>query len=295
MAEPTVAILGTGRMGSAMAERLASQGVPVVVYNRSRDRAHALAERIGASVAATPAEAADGADVVISMVADDAAVRAMYDGPDGVPAGIGQGAVAIDMSTVMPDTIRAIAPAVRMRGAGVLDAPVSGSVGSTLAGELTIMAGGEAADLERARPVLDRLAKRVFHMGELGTGAAMKLAVNTLIYGLNGAIAEGLVLAERNSIDRALAYDVLAASAAGAPFVVYKRAAFVDPDGTPVAFSLALADKDLRLIRQLADASGTAMPQAATNLETIRAAERSVGEDADFSTVASHLREEGRR
>jgi 3-hydroxyisobutyrate dehydrogenase/2-hydroxy-3-oxopropionate reductase len=295
VAEPTVAILGTGRMGSAMAERLASQGVPVVVYNRSRDRAHALAERIGASVAATPAEAADGADVVISMVADDAAVRAMYDGPDGVPAGIGQGAVAIDMSTVMPDTIRAIAPAVRMRGAGVLDAPVSGSVGSTLAGELTIMAGGEAADLERARPVLDRLAKRVFHMGELGTGAAMKLAVNTLIYGLNGAIAEGLVLAERNSIDRALAYDVLAASAAGAPFVVYKRAAFVDPDGTPVAFSLALADKDLRLIRQLADASGTAMPQAATNLETIRAAERSVGEDADFSTVASHLREEGRR
>jgi 3-hydroxyisobutyrate dehydrogenase/2-hydroxy-3-oxopropionate reductase len=295
MAEPTVAILGTGRMGSAMAERLAGQGVSVVVFNRSVDRAHALAERIGASVAATPAEAADGADVVISMVADDAAVRAMYDGPDGVPAGIGQGAVAIDMSTVMPDTIRAIAPAVRMRGAGVLDAPVSGSVGSTLAGELTIMAGGEAADLERARPVLDRLAKRVFHMGELGTGAAMKLAVNTLIYGLNGAIAEGLVLAERNSIDRALAYDVLAASAAGAPFVVYKRAAFVDPDGTPVAFSLALADKDLRLIRQLADASGTAMPQAATNLETIRAAERSVGEDADFSTVASHLREEGRR
>ena len=295
MAEPTVAILGTGRMGSAMAERLAGQGVSVVVFNRSLDRAHALAERIGASVAATPAEAADGADVVISMVADDAAVRAMYDGPDGVPAGIGQGAVAIDMSTVMPDTIRAIAPAVRMRGAGVLDAPVSGSVGSTLAGELTIMAGGEAADLERARPVLDRLAKRVFHMGELGTGAAMKLAVNTLIYGLNGAIAEGLVLAERNSIDRALAYDVLAASAAGAPFVVYKRAAFVDPDGTPVAFSLALADKDLRLIRQLADASGTAMPQAATNLETIRAAERSVGEDADFSTVASHLREEGRR
>ena len=295
MAEPTVAVLGTGRMGSAMAERLASQGVPIVVYNRSLDRARALAERIGASVAATPAEAADGADVVISMVADDAAVRAMYDGPDGVPAGIGQGAVAIDMSTVMPDTIRAIAPAVRMRGAGVLDAPVSGSVGSTLAGELTIMAGGEAADLERARPVLDRLAKRVFHMGELGTGAAMKLAVNTLIYGLNGAIAEGLVLAERNSIDRALAYDVLAASAAGAPFVVYKRAAFVDPDGTPVAFSLALADKDLRLIHQLADASGTAMPQAATNLETIRAAERSVGEDADFSTVASHLREEGRR
>ena len=129
------------------------------------------------------------------------------------------------------------------------------------------MAGGDAVDLERARPVLDRLAKRVFHMGELGSGAAMKLAVNTLIYGLNGAIAEGLVLAERNGIDRALAYDVLAASAAGAPFVAYKRAAFVDPDRTPVAFSLGLAEKDLRLIGELADASGTSMPQAEINLQ----------------------------
>ena len=132
-------------------------------------------------------------------------------------------------------------------------------------------------------------------MGELGSGAAMKLAVNTLIYGLNGAVAEGLVLAERNGIDRALAYDVLAASAAGAPFVVYKRAAFVDPDATPVAFSLGLAEKDLRLIGELAATSGTPMPQAEINLEAIRAAERSIGADADFARLASHLREEGRR
>jgi 3-hydroxyisobutyrate dehydrogenase-like beta-hydroxyacid dehydrogenase len=295
VAELTVAVLGAGRMGSAMAERLAARAVSVVVYNRSPDRARDLAERIGARVAGTPAEAAAGADVIISMVADDDAVRALYAGPDGVPAGIRSAAVAVDMSTVLPDTIRSIAPAVRARGAGVLDAPVSGSVGSMLTGELTIMAGGEAADLERARPVLERLAKRVFHMGELGSGAAMKLAVNTLIYGLNGAIAEGLVLAERNGIDRALAYDVLAASAAGAPFVVYKRAAFVDPDGTPVAFSLGLAEKDLRLIGELAEASGTSMPQAEINLQAIRAAERTVGADADFARLASHLREEGRR
>ena len=94
----------------------------------------------------------------------------------------------------------------------------------------------------------------------------MKLAVNTLIFGLNECVAEGLVLAERNGIDRALAYDVLAASAAGAPCVGYKRATFVEPETTPVAFSLALADKDLRLIARLAEASGTSMPQAATNL-----------------------------
>jgi 3-hydroxyisobutyrate dehydrogenase-like beta-hydroxyacid dehydrogenase len=291
----SAAVLGTGRMGSAMAERLAAQGIAVVIYNRTPDRATALAGKIGATVAGTPAEAASRADIVISMVADDAAVRDLYEGPDGIAAGIRPGSVAIDMSTVLPDTIRAVAPAVRTRGAGVLDAPVSGSVSSTLAGELTIMVGGEADDLERARPILDRLARRVFHLGPLGTGAVMKLAVNTLIFGLNGAVAEGLVLAERNGIDRALAYEVLASSAAGAPMVAYKRANFVEPETTPVAFSLALAAKDLRLIRELATASDTSMPQASVNLDTIRAAERSMGKDLDFALVASHLRQEGRR
>ena len=289
---PTAAVLGTGRMGSAMAERLAAQGVEVVLYNRSRDRCDVLAARIGCEVAATPAEAASRADVVISMVADDDAVRDLYDGPDGVPAGIRSSAVAVDMSTTMPDTIRAIAPAVRATGAGILDAPVSGSVSSTLAGELTIMVGGSEDDLERARPVLGCLAKRIFHMGELGTGAAMKLAVNTVIYGLNGAVSEAIVLAEHNSIDRATAYEVLANSAVGAPFVQYKRAAFVDPEATPVAFSLALAEKDLRLIDQLATESGTPMPQAAVNLEAIRAAGTSIGPDADFAGLARYLRQE---
>jgi 3-hydroxyisobutyrate dehydrogenase-like beta-hydroxyacid dehydrogenase len=295
MTGQSAAVLGTGRMGSAMAERLAAQGIAVVIYNRTPDRATALAGKIGATVAGTPAEAASRADIVISMVADDAAVRDLYEGPDGIAAGIRPGSVAIDMSTVLPDTIRAVAPAVRTRGAGVLDAPVSGSVSSTLAGELTIMVGGEADDLERARPILERLARRVFHLGPLGTGAVMKLAVNTLIFGLNGAVAEGLVLAERNGIDRALAYEVLASSAAGAPMVAYKRANFVEPETTPVAFSLALAAKDLRLIRELATASDTSMPQASVNLDTIRAAERSMGKDLDFALVASHLRQEGRR
>jgi 3-hydroxyisobutyrate dehydrogenase-like beta-hydroxyacid dehydrogenase len=295
MTGPIATVLGTGRMGSAMAERLAGQGIAVVVYNRTPARATALAEKIGATVAATPAEAASGADVVITMVADDAAVRDLFEAPDGITAGLRPGTVVVDMSTVLPDTIRAIAPAVRARGAGILDGPVSGSVSSTLAGELTIMVGGEADDLERARPVLDCLARRVFHLGPLGSGAVMKLAVNTLIFGLNGAVAEGLVLAERNGIDRSLAYEVLASSAAGAPMVAYKRANFVEPDATPVAFSLALAEKDLRLIRALAEESDTSMPQAAVNLDTIQAAERSMGEDLDFALVASHLRQEGRR
>jgi 3-hydroxyisobutyrate dehydrogenase-like beta-hydroxyacid dehydrogenase len=295
MTASTAAVLGTGRMGSAMAERLATQGVEVILFNRTAERATALADKIGASVATTPAEAASRADVVITMVADDAAVHDQFDGPDGIAAGIRAGSVAVDMSTVLPDTIRAVAPAVRARGAGILDGPVSGSVSSARAGELTIMVGGEADDLERARPILECLARRLFHLGPLGTGAVMKLAVNTLIFGLNGAVAEGLVLAERNGIDRTLAYEVLASSAAGAPMVGYKRANFVEPDTTPVAFSLALADKDLRLIRELAETSDTSMPQATVNLDTIQAAERSMGEHLDFSMVASHLRQEGRR
>jgi 3-hydroxyisobutyrate dehydrogenase-like beta-hydroxyacid dehydrogenase len=290
-----VAVLGTGRMGSAIAERLSEAGVRVVLYNRTPERAAELATRIGATVAATAAEAAAGSDVVISMVADDAAVAALYGGPDGVVAGLRAGTVAADMSTVLPGTIRAIAPAVRATGAGILDAPVSGSVATARSGELTIMVGGDAADLERARPVFECLAKRVVHVGDLGAGAAMKLAVNTVIFGLNGAVAEALVLAERSGIDRSLAYDVLAASAVGAPFVAYKRAAFVEPETTPVAFSLRLAEKDLGLIRDQAGATGLGLPQATTNLETIRAAERTEGEDVDFSMVASHLREEGRR
>jgi 3-hydroxyisobutyrate dehydrogenase/2-hydroxy-3-oxopropionate reductase len=298
MSDQTVAILGCGRMGSAMAERLAGQGVKVVLYNRTPDRATTLAERIGAeaaSVAATPSEAASRADVIISMVADDRAVTELYEPPDGVTAGIRPGSVAVDMSTVLPDTIRSVAPGVRACGAGVLDAPVSGSVSLARDGGLTIMVGGEAADLDHARPTLEKLARRVFHLGPLGSGAVMKLAVNTLIFGLNEAVAEGLVLAERNGIDRALAYEVLAASAAGAPMVGYKRDAFVDPDSTPVAFSLALAAKDLGLIGQLAAKAGISMPQAATNLDVIEAAEGTVGGDADFAAVAVHLREEGSR
>jgi 3-hydroxyisobutyrate dehydrogenase-like beta-hydroxyacid dehydrogenase len=295
MTERTVAVLGTGRMGSAMAERLADRDVPLIVYNRSHDRAAALAERIGASTAATPADAARQADVVITMVADGSAVEALFHGPDGIAAGIRPGSVAIDMSTVLPDTIRAVAPAIQAAGAGALDGPVSGSVSTARAGRLTIMVGGDATDLERARSVLELLGGRIFHLGPLGTGAAMKLAVNTLIFGLNGAVSEGLVLAERNGIDRATAYEVLAASAAGAPFVGYKRDAFVEPDTTPVAFSLALTDKDLGLILELADSSGTEMPQARTNRAVVQAAGATVGDGADFAMVASHLREEGRR
>ncbi|HLO34978.1 MAG TPA: NAD-binding protein, partial [Candidatus Deferrimicrobium sp.] len=148
----------------------------------------------------------------------------------------------------------------------------------------------EAADLERARPVLEAVSGTLFHLGPLGTGAAMKLAVNTVIFGLNEAVAEGLVLAERAGVPRDLAYDVIAASAAGAPYVAYKRAAFLDPDGTPVAFTLDLTAKDLGLIAELAADVGLRMPQAEVDLAVIRAASAGGQGGRDFATVADHLR-----
>ena len=285
-----VGILGTGRMGGSMAHALATAGFEIVCWNRTPEPATALAAELGGRSVATPAEVARAADVCVSMLADGPAVEASYAGPDGLLAGARAGNVLVDSSTVPPSTIRQFEAAARRAGSGILDAPVSGSVSLARAGTLTIMVGGEPADLERARPVLNALAATVFHIGPLGTGAAMKLAVNTVIFGLNQAVAEALVLAEAAGIDRALAYDVLAASAVGAPFVGYKRAAFLEPESAPVAFSLDLAAKDLRLISALAAELGVPVPQAASNLAAIADAASRGGGDRDFSTVAEHLR-----
>jgi 3-hydroxyisobutyrate dehydrogenase/2-hydroxy-3-oxopropionate reductase len=287
----TVAVLGAGRMGSAMAAAIRRAGHELVVYNRTPHRAASLASTLDCALAATPAEAAAVADICLTMLADEHAVRAVYEGRAGLLAGARPGNVLVDSSTVPPSVIQSFEARARATGAGILDAPVSGSVTLADAGTLTLMVGGTAEDVERARAVLEAIGQRIFHLGPLGTGAAMKLAVNALIFGLNGAVAEGLVLAERAGIERSLAYDVLAASAAGAPFVGYKRASFVDPEGTPMAFSLALAEKDLRLITELGERLGLTLPQALTNLEVVRSAEANGREDRDFSFVAEHLRE----
>jgi 3-hydroxyisobutyrate dehydrogenase-like beta-hydroxyacid dehydrogenase len=277
-------------MGGAMARALARDRVRLILYNRSTARARELANELGAQVATTPAEVAGSVDVCISMLADEAAVTAVYLGPDGIIRGVRGGTVLAEMSTVSPRVVRSLEARIRATGAGILDAPVSGSVATATAGQLILMVGGESIDLERARPALDALAGRIFHIGPLGAGASMKLAVNTVIYGLNGALSEALVLAERAGIDPSLAYVVLSESAVGAPFVRYKRSAFLDPDDTPPAFTIGLAEKDLRLIRDLAAALGVSMPQARTNLATLRRAETSQGRARDFSAVASYLR-----
>jgi 3-hydroxyisobutyrate dehydrogenase-like beta-hydroxyacid dehydrogenase len=282
----SVAVVGTGRMGAAMVGRIVAAGHPVTVYNRTPERAHG----IGATVASTAREAVNEAEVVVVSLADDDAVRAVYHGPDGIVAGLATGAVVCDTSTIAPATVRDLAAAVRTRGASLLDTPVSGSVALVQSGQLTILAGGDDDALDRARPVLGCFGSRIVHLGGQGTGATMKLVVNSVVHALNQALSEALVLAERAGVDREAAYDVFTASAVAAPFVQYKRESYVHPENAPVAFALNLVAKDLRLIDDLARSVGGRMPQLAANMSVVDEAVHSGYGDRDLSALADLLR-----
>jgi 3-hydroxyisobutyrate dehydrogenase/2-hydroxy-3-oxopropionate reductase len=197
----------------------------------------------------------------------------------------------IDMSTIGPIAARGFAAEVDAAGGNWLDAPVSGSTALAQQGTLTTMVGGDAAALERARPVLDAMTAKLFHMGPAGTGAAMKVVVQASLAQLNEAVAEGIVLAERAGIPREAAYDVLAGGVVGAPFVQYKRDAFVKPEETPVAFTVGLMRKDLGLAFALADEAGVTLPSAtAADGVLERAVERGLA-DADMARVADVVRD----
>ncbi len=288
----TVAVIGTGRMGGAMAGTITRAGFDTILWNRDPAKAERVAEACGgAAVASSAAEAASKADVVLTSLADDAALELVYLGSDGVVEGIGPDAVAVDTSTVDPSTVEKVGAAVDATGAGFLDCPVSGSVSTVEAGTLTIMAGGDPELVDRVRPVLDALAAKVVHTGKRGSGSATKLAINGLVHALDVALSESLVLAERAGVDRMTAYDVFASGATGAPFLQYKRSAFEDPDGTPVAFTMELMAKDLELITGLAERVGAPMRQAGTTLDIVRNALAEGYGPRDMSTIAVYLRE----
>lgn len=274
-----------------MARRLHGAGHDLVLWNRDRAKAEAVAEDTGSEVADSAADATARAEVVMSSLADDEALRTVYLGGEGVSEGISAGAVAVDTSTVGPGTIAEVGAAVDAAGAGFVDCPVSGSVSTVEAGALTVMAGGDPNLIDRVRPVLGAFSKQVIRVGERGAGAACKLAVNSLLHGLNVALSEALVLAERAGVDREIAYDVFARGAAGAPFVEYKREAYERPEEAPVAFSLDLVAKDLELITALGSKVGAPMDQASTGLEIVRRAIDSGMADRDLSAIAVYLRE----
>jgi 3-hydroxyisobutyrate dehydrogenase-like beta-hydroxyacid dehydrogenase len=286
-----IAFLGLGNMGRPMAARVIGAGIETVVWNRTRAVADRFATEHECRVAASPAEASAGADVVLSMLGDDAAVRSVYSGPGGVFESAPPGALLIDLSTISPDTVRELASEATRRGYAFVDAPVSGSVAAAAAGSLTVMAAGPRDAVERAEPVLSVVGSKVVHLGAQGAGAAMKLSVNTVVHALNNALAEALVLAERAGIDRLAAYEVFLNSAVAAPFVDYRRAAFEHPETTPTAFRLRLAVKDLDLALALADRVGADLPQARINRRIMRAAADAGYAEHDESAVAQFHRD----
>lgn len=285
-----VAVIGTGHMGAAMVRRLRDGGIDVVLFNRTAETGRQVADATGSAVAPTAREAVASAEICLVSLADDAALVATYHGDDGLLAGLRPGTVVCDASTVDPSTIRELAPLVAGTGATLLDTPVSGSVPLVERGELTVMVGGDAAALDRVRPVLEVLANAIFHLGDAGAGATMKLIVNAAVHSLNVAISEAVVLADKAGLARESTYDVLEASAVGAPFVKYKRAAFVSPDQTPVAFSLDLVAKDQVLIQRLADQVGARMDQADTSRRLVADALAAGLGKRDMSALADFLR-----
>jgi len=276
-----------------MARRIHEAGHELVLWNRDRSKADSLAADTAAEVAETAASAARSADLIVTSLADDEALRAVYLDPQGVAAGIRPDSIAVDTSTVNPGAIIEVGATIDARGAGFLDCPVSGSVSSVEAGVLTIMAGGDPGLIARVEPLLSSISKRVIRVGPRGAGAACKLAVNGLVHGLNLALSEALVLAERAGVDRDMAYEVFVNGAGGAPFVEYKREAYLHPESAVVAFTLDLVAKDLELITGLGAAVGAPMRQAETGLKIVRRAIDSGMGGRDLSAIAVYLRGNG--
>jgi 3-hydroxyisobutyrate dehydrogenase len=264
-----VGIMGTGRMGGAVAVRLLGLGVPVTVWNRTAAKAQPLAQA-GARVAATPAELARVSDVVVSFLTDAAAIDAAYGGPEGALAG-GAGKLFIEMSTVRPETQVALAERARGKGAALVDCPVGGTVGPAKEGKLFGFVGGEAADVERARPVLEKLCRRIEHVGPVGAGARMKLAINLPLLVYWQALAEALALCAPLGIAPERLIDILS-DTSGAPAMLKGRGATIaatlhGKETTPVTVDIVTMRKDLATMVEEARALGRELPVTARALD----------------------------
>ncbi|MGO8993819.1 MAG: NAD(P)-dependent oxidoreductase [Polyangiaceae bacterium] len=249
-----IAFLGLGAMGAPMAERLALQGFQVTGWNRSPERTARLA-KAGAAVAASPAEAARGADFVVTMLSDAAALDAVLGGAKGLLEGLSPGALVIEMSTSGRAAARRAAKRVARAKGRFVDSPVSGTVGPAERGELLAMVGGSARDVGDARLVLDAMCRRVIHAGEVGQGQALKVLLNGVGAHHFVAFASMLVLGERAGLAREVLVDAFTSGAFASPSYVGKKAKVLARDFSP-EFSLALALKDATLNIELQDEVG---------------------------------------
>ncbi len=256
-----VGVVGLGIMGLPMARNLLKAGFPVAVTNRTLSRAEPLRAE-GATVCRTPNEVAAHSDVVVSMVTSSPDVEAVTFGPDGIADGAHAGLLAIDMSTISPDVAKDVARRAAERGFRTIDAPVSGGEIGAIEARLSIMVGGDDADVERAMPVLRALGKTIVHMGPHGAGQATKLA-NQIAVALNNlGMSEALVFAAAQGLDVAKTREVIA-SGAGMSWAMANYAPKILAGDFAPGFLVDLQQKDLRLVLDAAYAAKTALPGTA--------------------------------
>lgn len=282
-----VGVIGLGRMGAPMASNLASAGFDLAVWNRSADKARALADAIGATAVLTPATLAAVSDVVVTMLADDAASAEVLTGADGVFASAEGADHILVMGTHSVQHVRDMAELAGDRT--VIDAPVSGSVDAARDARLMVMAGASEDTCAAVRPVLDAVSADIVWLGSVGAGATTKLAVNMLIHGLNQTLAEALALTSAAGIAAEDAYAAIERSAAAAPMVGYRKPQYLRPESSPVSFALSLARKDVGLAVTLASELGVRLPQTELNLAQLGAAEAAGLGDRDMASLRQYL------
>lgn len=216
-----IGVAGIGRMGAAIAERLLKHGHQVTVWNRTPAKAQALAQH-GALVAPSAAQLAASTDIILSILTDANAITAAYDGPEGLLSGKISGKLFVEMSTVRPDTQRALAARIKAKGAAMIDCPVGGTTGPARDGKLLAFVGGDAADLARVQPVLEQLCRRIEHVGAIGAGASLKLAINLPLLVYWQAVGEALALCQPLGLDPARLVSIFA-DTSGGPNVLKTR------------------------------------------------------------------------
>ncbi len=283
-----IGIAGTGRMGAAIAEHLMDLGHELSVWNRTADKTRPLAAA-GAKIAATPFQLASFSETVITILTDAAAIDAAYHAGDGLLSGSVAGKLFIEMSTVRPETEQKLAAKIREKGATPIECPVGGTVGPAKDGKLFGFVGGEAADVARARPLLGQLCRRVEHVGPIGAGASMKLAINLPLLVFWQAFGEALALCRPLGLDAARVVDIFA-DTSGGPNVLKGRAAALaaalqGKEAGPITVDVDAMRKDLRTMVEEARSLGTTLPVTSRALQCYDEASRAGLGKGDITTI----------
>ena len=280
---------GLGRMGVPMAKNLINAGFDIQVWNRNPERSASFATEMQCQIAQTPEALASTCDIVITMLADDAASQDVYLGEAGLLKGK-KAMVFIEMSTVSPNWINRLQS--QSSRAAIIDAPVSGATQAAQAGKLMIMVGGSEEIAQPLLPIFDALGEKTIILGKQSAGATMKLAINSVIHSLNQAAAESLNLAQAAGIELPLAYEALESSAACAPMLSYRKPLYLDERAHQVTFTVGLAAKDVDLATRLARSLDVQMPQAELNLGILNQASQNGYANRDMASVISYLKKE---